>query len=604
MLGSANVFNSIGLDPVLKQMGGNGTLIAVRAVDASHVVLFLEFKPEQRDTESKSEEQKPAKLTLAVIDLSNWSAVSWESTEDVVRVTEIDDAKFLLEYVDSQYAEAQCGPDAVSIQNLSAKTTIDFAVDTLWCLRLPANRYERTLTTMELPISEANAFNIRVEGGAIDKLILQHDRICAQRDGKQVGRWFAPGSYSLLDFNATQGRIFVRGESQRLQVVELATKKQDASEDLQDVLAEIPERASYFMQLGRPDIARNILMGILFSRPNLTNLSRASLLMAEIQCRSGLFEQAVSILQTLIEDLAQGGEMDEDVRMFVQKELNVLSARAGFSRLQSDEKKSFFDNLIAMVPDFNVFVAILAEALEGGLVVDKIGRSIGESMLNEIRRRTPDTIELASVNSKALQFLDTLLARITNAERTATDEDIDWHAEVPKYLHSVLDQALGGSADSQLELGTKFGLGEGVKRNPLRALFWYQKAAAQGSAKAALNISQMYRHGEGVPRDLETAVMYLRFAAKAGNTFAKTNLAMMLLQGEGCERDVAVARELLIEAHNEGDDLATINLASVEAFGFGLQPNQSQAIELLTPLVRRGNARAMAVLSVVLKSNG
>ena len=106
----------------------------------------------------------------------------------------------------------------------------------------------------------------------------------------------------------------------------------------------------------------------------------------------------------------------------------------------------------------------------------------------------------------------------------------------PGYATNSLDElqqkAEQGDMTAQFQLGRKYHLGDGVESDTQKAIFWYQKAAAQGSAKAVNNLGVMYEHGFVAPEDkdrsvewiMEKSFAYFTEAAKRGQCTAQQNI--------------------------------------------------------------------------------
>lgn len=106
----------------------------------------------------------------------------------------------------------------------------------------------------------------------------------------------------------------------------------------------------------------------------------------------------------------------------------------------------------------------------------------------------------------------------------------------PVYAETSLDelqqQAERGNMNAQFQLGRKYHIGDGVEPDMGKAVFWYQKAAAQGSAKALNNLGVMYEHGFVAPEDkdrstewiMEKSFTYFTEAAKQGQCTAQQNI--------------------------------------------------------------------------------
>lgn len=88
--------------------------------------------------------------------------------------------------------------------------------------------------------------------------------------------------------------------------------------------------------------------------------------------------------------------------------------------------------------------------------------------------------------------------------------------------------------------------GEGVKRDPAKAVQLYCEAARIGDAESQYSLGWMYANGRGLPRDDATAAYFFSMAAKQGHPQAERMLGQV---GE----PIAKAPECLID--NEGLDL-------------------------------------------------
>jgi len=82
-------------------------------------------------------------------------------------------------------------------------------------------------------------------------------------------------------------------------------------------------------------------------------------------------------------------------------------------------------------------------------------------------------------------------------------------------------QAEGGNAEAQLDLGKAYADGRGVKRDDASAAVWYRKAAMQGNAEAQLRLGALYVEGHGVPADDFQAYVWFSAAARGGSTTAR-----------------------------------------------------------------------------------
>src|SRR5262249_26048183 len=67
-----------------------------------------------------------------------------------------------------------------------------------------------------------------------------------------------------------------------------------------------------------------------------------------------------------------------------------------------------------------------------------------------------------------------------------------------KPIEEVKAKAEAGDAEFQVELGRRYGKGEGVAKDQEEALKWYRKAAGQNFARAQYNLGICYDQGTGV----------------------------------------------------------------------------------------------------------
>ena len=94
-----------------------------------------------------------------------------------------------------------------------------------------------------------------------------------------------------------------------------------------------------------------------------------------------------------------------------------------------------------------------------------------------------------------------------------------------------------GNAKAQNNLGILYRRGLGVKKDPIEAVKWYQKAADQGFAKAQFNLGLMYKQGNGVAKDIRKAVELYILSAENGYNRAQFAVGLRFERGKGVEKD-------------------------------------------------------------------
>ncbi|MBI4695763.1 MAG: sel1 repeat family protein [Gammaproteobacteria bacterium] len=84
-----------------------------------------------------------------------------------------------------------------------------------------------------------------------------------------------------------------------------------------------------------------------------------------------------------------------------------------------------------------------------------------------------------------------------------------------------------GDTQAQVRLGAMYQKGEGVARDPAKALALYTAAAQRGNADALYNLGNLYLMGEGVKQDDGWALTYYRQAAAQGHALAQKNMEQL-----------------------------------------------------------------------------
>lgn len=105
--------------------------------------------------------------------------------------------------------------------------------------------------------------------------------------------------------------------------------------------------------------------------------------------------------------------------------------------------------------------------------------------------------------------------------------------------------------------------GKGVKRDPARALWFYEDAGSKGFVLAQVNAAFMHLEGDGVPKNLEAAAFWFHTAARAGSPIAQYNLAVMYERGSGVKKDIAKALGWYALAARSGSKLAIARLETL-----------------------------------------
>ncbi len=160
-----------------------------------------------------------------------------------------------------------------------------------------------------------------------------------------------------------------------------------------------------------------------------------------------------------------------------------------------------------------------------------------------------------------------------------------------------------GHPGAMREIGNAYAAGAaGLEQSWSEALHWWQRAAARGDPVAAFNAARVLEKGRDVPRDPAQAVALYTQASRAGYAPAKTNLAIMLYRGDGAPRDLARARALFLEAAEAGDRVAQYNAGVMLARGQGGRADPARARDLYRRAAEQDDALAQIALGRLLAS--
>ena len=103
-----------------------------------------------------------------------------------------------------------------------------------------------------------------------------------------------------------------------------------------------------------------------------------------------------------------------------------------------------------------------------------------------------------------------------------------------------------------------------MKKDEVKAVKWYRKAALRGDADAQFNLGVCYAKGEGVEKDEVEAVKWYRKAALQGHADAQFNLGIRYAKGRGVEKDEVEAYKWVLLADAQGNEDAKEAMALVE----------------------------------------
>lgn len=92
------------------------------------------------------------------------------------------------------------------------------------------------------------------------------------------------------------------------------------------------------------------------------------------------------------------------------------------------------------------------------------------------------------------------------------------------YLTDLRQLAEQGNPEAQWQLGARYHNGEGVPKDDVQAMLWFQRAADQGNVMAQATLGAYYWAGRGVPQDLTKAYFWSAVAFAQGDENSRGRL--------------------------------------------------------------------------------
>lgn len=120
--------------------------------------------------------------------------------------------------------------------------------------------------------------------------------------------------------------------------------------------------------------------------------------------------------------------------------------------------------------------------------------------------------------------------------------------------------------------------GDGVTRDPEKALEWFLKASEAGDPEAASRAGTILLSEEGM-KDPERAFACFLKAAEAGSLSGMGNAAVCLLEGTGTAQDTEAGLAWMEKASSRGNGIASLKMGEFFESGTYVQKNEKKAAE-------------------------
>jgi WD40 repeat protein/TPR repeat protein len=158
------------------------------------------------------------------------------------------------------------------------------------------------------------------------------------------------------------------------------------------------------------------------------------------------------------------------------------------------------------------------------------------------------------------------------------------------------------NAQAMLEIGKLYMTGEGLPRDPEKAVAWLEKSADTGSDAAMFYLGRIYLYGIGIPENYNKAYQWFKRGGDAGNFSALNGLGALYSNGYGVSQDLSKAFDAFQRSAAAGNVLAMYNLAKSYDDGEGVTQDSIKACAWYQNAADAGNAMAMTNLGKLYES--
>lgn len=158
-----------------------------------------------------------------------------------------------------------------------------------------------------------------------------------------------------------------------------------------------------------------------------------------------------------------------------------------------------------------------------------------------------------------------------------------------------------GNIEGITALGDCYFNGVGSHVNVFEAVKLYSEAAERGYANAQLKLGILLLTGRGVTMDFKNGIAWIEKAANQGNADAQTYLGVLYYTGDRIERDYNLAFKWFNKAAGNNPE-ASYYLSRYYMEGQGVEKNKEKAIELIKDAAQGGYAEAQYLLATFFDS--
>jgi len=148
-------------------------------------------------------------------------------------------------------------------------------------------------------------------------------------------------------------------------------------------------------------------------------------------------------------------------------------------------------------------------------------------------------------------------------------------------------------------LGIMYIKGDGVKKDPTKALELFKKSCDGSYALGCGNLGVIYDDGHGVNKDKSKAIEIFKKACDGGDIDRCGSLGVMYEKGDVVTQDKTKALEFFIKACNGGNVDLCVALGLRYLKGYKVKKDPTKALELLTKACDGGNVDGCRLIGVM-----
>ena len=203
---------------------------------------------------------------------------------------------------------------------------------------------------------------------------------------------------------------------------------------------------------------------------------------------------------------------------------------------------------------------------------------------------------MADQNNKEVSFsVDDNKVSFGDSDDSILSEPAGEQVGIPE-LELAYEMAEKGIAAAQQAIGIDLYFGQHQDKDPVRAVYWLEKAAQQGLASSQVVLALAYSNGQGVKQDYAKAAYWYEKAAEQGNSTGQTKAGFAYYFGFGVQQDYARAINWLRKGAEQGDVEAQAALARAYYDGEGVERNFDSALYWAEKPAGKGEASAQFIV--------